>query len=384
MERSRLFRLFRWVKTMLIYYYNNNHHRNKNLWVFGAWNGTKYADNSKYLYLYVNKNLPNITPVWITKNKNIYYELKNNNYNCSLIGTNECKQILKSAGYAFFTNSLEDFGPNNYLCGAKIVALFHGVGFKKELREFQCTQIAKILKSFIHYIYCPSYFDLCFTTSVFMKEKFNKQQYNSNLNKIYITGQPRNDSFISKMENEKTKSILYMPTFRSDAQSQIKLDLIIKGLATSEKLNKILKKYDYKFFVKTHFLTNTNLDKNNNIIFLKDDNVYDVQKLLVGTDILITDYSSVANDFSLLERPIVFFAFDLNEYKKYIDDEYNEILKDTYVKSLEELYDVLEGLLENRIEYEATNKIINKFFNDSNLKIGSFSKNVSEIIQNMM
>ena len=40
----------------------------KNLWVFGAWFGEKYADNSKYLFEYVNENHTEIRAVWLTQN----------------------------------------------------------------------------------------------------------------------------------------------------------------------------------------------------------------------------------------------------------------------------------------------------------------------------
>ena len=40
----------------------------------------------------------------------------------------------------------------------------------------------------------------------------------------------------------------------------------------------------------------------------------DVNDLLFVVDLLITDYSSIVFDFSTLRRPMLFFAFDLDEY----------------------------------------------------------------------
>ena len=42
----------------------------------------------------------------------------------------------------------------------------------------------------------------------------------------------------------------------------------------------------------------------------------DIHHVLVGTDILITDYSSIPFEFSLLGKPMIFFAYDLDEYKE--------------------------------------------------------------------
>src|SRR5699024_1655089 len=40
----------------------------------------------------------------------------------------------------------------------------------------------------------------------------------------------------------------------------------------------------------------------------------DVRELLLATDLLIADYSSIAVEYSLLERPILLYAFDKEWY----------------------------------------------------------------------
>ena len=382
MKMAKLVQFIKWFKIMFVYYTNKNKNRNKKLWVFGAWGGNKYSDNTKYLYYYTSRNFKNIESFWITKNKDIYLHLKNKNLKTALIGTDECSVILKTAGVAFYTNSLEDFGTNNYLNGATIIALFHGVGFKKELREIKCNLIYKKLKNIIHYIYCPSYFDVCFTSSEFMKVTFEKQQYNTNGKKIFITGQPRNDYFYNALQRQEkvNKNILYMPTFRSDIEQQNKLDKIISSMISSAQLNNLLEKNGYKLLIKTHFLTKVKTIQKENICILNDDDVSDVQELLYKCEVLITDYSSVANDFSLLNRPVVFFPFDLEQNKNLMDDEYNNVLKDTYVKNLDELYILLKKIIEEKVKYSNVNEIINNYFNDKNLKLGTFSKNICNVV----
>jgi CDP-ribitol ribitolphosphotransferase len=40
----------------------------------------------------------------------------------------------------------------------------------------------------------------------------------------------------------------------------------------------------------------------------------DIEDLMIVSDVLVTDYSSVIFDYYLLDRPLVFFAYDINEY----------------------------------------------------------------------
>jgi len=44
--------------------------------------------------------------------------------------------------------------------------------------------------------------------------------------------------------------------------------------------------------------------------------VHDVTSLLLLTDALVTDYSSLMFDYALLDRPMVFFAPDLEDYSR--------------------------------------------------------------------
>ena len=40
-----------------------------------------------------------------------------------------------------------------------------------------------------------------------------------------------------------------------------------------------------------------------------------IEDLYIITDILITDYSSVMFDYAVLDRPMLFFTYDLDEYR---------------------------------------------------------------------
>ena len=41
-----------------------------------------------------------------------------------------------------------------------------------------------------------------------------------------------------------------------------------------------------------------------------------IEDLIMASDMLITDYSSIVFEYSLFEKPMIFFAYDLEDYEK--------------------------------------------------------------------
>ena len=374
-----------WAVSACMYWLHRNKKRDRHLWVFGCWGGAKYADNAKYLFEYVNKNHASIRAVWITSKLDIKNMLTNAGYEVYLSDTESAEKILNQAGVAFFTNSLNDFGIHPFLNGAKLCALFHGVGFKNELRELDNQHTVKAkLKGLKHYIYDLSYTDYIFTTSEFAKRKFYVQQYNAKLNSIILTGQPRNDAlFENGMPFPAEKTILYLPTFRENKSGQIRLDKVINELLEFDKLNDLLKKYDYTLLIKPHYLTKIHKEKRlSNIQILNDSDVTDIQNLLAKVGMLITDYSSVIGDFALLYRPIIFYSYDLDEYSanNHMHPAYRDVLCNTYVKNNQELYSTLERIFQGSLDYYSTPKAVNSYINAESLRKGGYCKNVCQYL----
>lgn len=103
--------------------------------------------------------------------------------------------------------------------------------------------------------------------------------------------------------------ILYMPTHRESSKaSKIPLDFV--------KLNEFLQNINATIILKLHHFIQElyqNEGTYSNILFHSTQG--DVYPLLKYADILITDYSSVYFDFLLLDRPIIFFDYDKEEYE---------------------------------------------------------------------
>lgn len=156
--------------------------------------------------------------------------------------------------------------------------------------------------------------------------------------KMIHLGFPSHDVMFSKdikefnkfVKRSFKKSILWMPTFRKSksgrVDSEIKFPYGIPLFDTSEQLNSMdtfLALNDFLLIVKFHPMQDmSNIvlpNKLNNIVFLdakraKDLDI-DVYRLMACVDAMISDYSSAAYSFLLLDKPIGFVLSDLEQYK---------------------------------------------------------------------
>ncbi|KYG30887.1 CDP-glycerol glycerophosphotransferase family protein [Alkalihalobacillus trypoxylicola] len=154
---------------------------------------------------------------------------------------------------------------------------------------------------------------------------------------ILELGYPRNDIFYSKdrtlignavlnrlhLPSDK-KVILYAPTFRDNQTSKknkflfdIKMDLHQMKEALGD---------EYIILLRMHVVIQNKLNMDESLKgFVYNVSSYpDIQELQLISDILITDYSSVMFDFANTGKPILFFTYDLAEYRDNIRGFYME------------------------------------------------------------
>lgn len=140
-------------------------------------------------------------------------------------------------------------------------------------------------------------------------------------------GYPRNDVLFEKSKESDIvsikkklglpldkKVILYAPTWRDDeyyCQGSYKFSPSLAFHMFMDSLSK-----EYVCIVKYHYLIEDAIDWSDYKDFIYAyDKGYDIADLYLVADLLITDYSSVMFDYSLLKRPMFFYAYDLEKYK---------------------------------------------------------------------
>lgn len=165
--------------------------------------------------------------------------------------------------------------------------------------------------------------DLFCYESEYQKEIF-KRDMKVREGALIPTGLPRNDTLYNVTEHEirslkeklglplEKKLILYAPTWRDSDDNGATYS--IKPPIDVEKWKNSLKD-DYILLLRTHAYTNKLLGIEFND-FVRDFTTYPViNDLFKISDILISDYSACIADYSILERPVICFAYDYDTYK---------------------------------------------------------------------
>jgi CDP-glycerol glycerophosphotransferase len=142
-----------------------------------------------------------------------------------------------------------------------------------------------------------------------------------------IAGLPRNDILIHRDPNtqkqmkkklgiEEGKTVvLYAPTFREYEKDE-NLNCVIKPPISFSNWKKTLGE-DYVVLLRLHYEVSKLFINDLEEGFVVDVSDYpSLNELMLASDALITDYSSIMFDYSILERPIFIFAYDFEKYKE--------------------------------------------------------------------
>lgn len=164
--------------------------------------------------------------------------------------------------------------------------------------------------------------DMFCCSSPFEREIFIRD-FNIPKNVIVQCGMPRNDELYTITEADRAKYrqefgipegkkvILYCPTWRdsSDGGSSYQIKPPIDVDYWMDVLGN-----EYVMLFRMHHLTTAMLGIKYGDFARDVSQVPEINKLLAIADVLISDYSATIFDFCILERPIISFAYDYEEY----------------------------------------------------------------------
>ena len=336
--------------------------KDKKLWVFGSWKGKSYSDNSKALFEYVSKEHKEINAVWIAKNEKVYNEVLSLGFNVVRYSSFTSKILVARAKVSVQTESNEDTGRFR-VGGTKVIQLFHGAAAVKEVHLFH--GMSKIKKALVK-IYADNH-----TKSYWMvASDYYLHRYpllvEADPQRIYVTGQPRTDVVLEYRKSPfleeyisthgKKKLIIYAPTHRNYGAGKHLMFSPEEWL----RFDDFLGKENYILFFKPHpneielYKEQFNDYKN---ILLVDERLSlpkDSCEYLHYFDLLISDYSSIASDFIILNKPLIHFMFDFDHFadEDFTLDSVDKFVGGPICKNWNDLFDSIKDSLDNDSYYD--------------------------------
>jgi len=229
-----------------------------------------------------------------------------------------------------------------------VIQMWHSIGTMKKFgwgildkKEGSYSKIAKIMKMHNNY-------DVVYASSEAYKDHLSIG-FNISTDKIKTYTLPRidllkNKKYIKELKQKiyntypqlmKKKNIIYAPTFRKNESS------------FNKHLNELIKHFDfskYNLILKLHPLSKVKIEQPQIIV----DKKFSTFEMLSITDKLISDYSCVIYEAGIMDIPLYFYNYDIDNYNvvRGLALDYNELpgytekKAEDLIKSLEKEYDM--------------------------------------------
>lgn len=271
---------------------------------------------------------------------------------------------LATSHYVFMNDNFMPMAKLSFKRAAVITQLWHAEGaFKRfgmhieqpeEIRQLEIEGNNKL-----SHVVCSSS-----QVAGIYSEAFGVTRY-----KVLPLGAPRTDEFFKKINMERLRAdfdreypeckdkklVLYAPTFRDNPEDDKQLLDSIDVDAFNERFGD-----RYRLLVRLHpqvHSDNTVLNGATDVSGYKKLNT-----LIRLADIMITDYSSICMDFALLEKPIYFYAFDLDKYtaQRAFYEDYESYVPGPVARD----FQTLLNLINNNVAQSYTKRMYDfKFYN---------------------
>ncbi|MFR9799825.1 CDP-glycerol glycerophosphotransferase family protein [Streptomyces sp. MS06] len=178
--------------------------------------------------------------------------------------------------------------------------------------------------------------------------------------KLLRVGYPRNDALVQARESHSRPAaaeelaqrlglrrdlpvVLYAPTFRSQDNGSV------RKFEFPFDIEDFADRFGDRFtlLIRTHYLNSVTLPPSVARRVVNVSAEPDITPVMLLSDVLVTDYSSVMFDYSLLQRPMVFYTYDWDDYVESSRGTYFDLSEQApgpVAKTTEALFEVLSDL----------------------------------------
>jgi CDP-glycerol glycerophosphotransferase len=351
--------------------------RDGGLWVVLGREHGRYLDNAKYFHAWLCGNLPRGQRV-------VFVGERRDELACVAAagasvarypGWRACGLLLRAGTVVCDSADVLEHGRTGFIAGARRVQIWHGVPLKEIELPLHRRRLASIpaplrlaLRSYKAVIGRHEPWDVLISTSEYLAERAFVASIPAH--SILVSGYPRNDALTGadgypsalleigvdrearrRLEAHRVEGrrvVLYAPTFRSEGGSPFD-----SGHVDLAGLSRFAERHNVLFALKLHpvMAGRYSVDAYPGVVEIAA--ASDVYPLLPLIDLLITDYSSIYFDYLLLDRPLVFYPYDLAAY--IADDrrllfDYEEMTPGPKAHDFLELLTVLDDVLSARTD----------------------------------
>lgn len=322
--------------------------KDPNVWLVGERSNTA-QDNGIVLFHWLRENT-DVEAYYVIEEDSLDYPPIQHLDNVLVFGSPEHFAVAFRAGVLLCTHDIENILPYKPARGffgyehTKRIFLQHGVLGRKNVEYHKRNYELP--------------FDLFIVSSEPEKADVVMEEMGYADEEVAVTGLARFDRLV---QTEPPRDILLMPTWRDwintdDAFLASEYYLAYTNLIQNDKLLGLLDQHNinlhfYPHYRAQNYFQNSAREMHERIKFIPLGSVT-VQSLLIRHALLITDYSSVSFDFTLLDKPVVYYHFDVDRFFR------RGILRpidETFIGGIASHEEELVSIIEDRILHNFAN-----------------------------
>lgn len=264
--------------------------------------GHKLNGNLLALYLEAEASDAELEFEFLTMDPRYWRELRQQGVQAALAVSPRAAWLLARADSMVTDHGLHAMAPLPKLTNIRFYDVWHGIPFKGFDADDFRTQ----------HQYCETW-----VTSPHLKRLY-VDKFGFRDDQVVVTGYARTDRLINANESPEQvrqqlglpadrKLILFAPTWAQDSQGRSVFPFGLDEIQFMGHLSTFAKNHDCSILLRPHLNTPLSPSANYPCVYVLPSKTHpDTEQILLASDVLVCDWSSIAFDFLLLDRPTIF------------------------------------------------------------------------------
>jgi CDP-glycerol glycerophosphotransferase (TagB/SpsB family) len=271
--------------------------------------GHKLNGNLLAIYQYLSETpQAGVKPVFLTMDPVYHRELKGKGTTSCLAISPACTALLGDAAAVISDHGLHVMSLMLGRSSLKFFDVWHGIPFKGFDADDFRTQHR---------------YDETWVASELMRDLY-VQRFGFSAERVHVTGYARTDRLVQQKDDRQAleralnlgglrvgKFVLFAPTWQQDAERRSVFPFGLNESGFLEAVAQVCRSHDATLLVRKHLNTGTSdTAQREGVVYVPSATYPDTETVLLISDVLICDWSSIAFDYLLLDRPTLFLEVE--------------------------------------------------------------------------